>query len=96
MVDVSTCAGPLTFRFNGINAAAVRLDDLHFAFRAQSVGRNGESVKCYSSDPASSSHDCIPRVTVSVTPEPATVAMLATGLLGIGGVTVRRRRPVPA
>lgn len=87
--DVSSCAGPLTFRFNFTNTSAVRVTDLEFAFRAQSLGPDGAwSTKCYTSDAASSDHACAPFIT---TPEPATVVLMASGLLGVFGITLRRR-----
>ena len=89
--DVGSCAGPLTFRFNftgpdGTNL--IQAGRLEFAFRAQSVGPNGESTKCYTSDAATSAKACAPFIT---TPEPATVVLMASGLLGVFGITLRRR-----
>lgn len=89
--DVGSCAGPLTFRFNftgpdGTNL--IQAGRLEFAFRAQSVGPDGESTKCYTSDAATSAMACAPFIT---TPEPATVVLMASGLLGVFGITLRRR-----
>lgn len=88
--DVGSCAGPITFRFDF--ASGTNLVDagrIEFAFRAQSVGVDGEqSTKCYTSDAATSAMACAPFIT---TPEPATVVLMASGLLGVFGVTLRRR-----
>lgn len=90
--DVSSCGGPLTFRFDFASTAAIRMQDLEFAFRAQSVGDAGESTKCYTSDVAGSAMACDPWVPPTVTPEPATVVLMSSGLLGVFGVVRHRRR----
>lgn len=88
--DVGSCAGPLTFRFNFANGTdLINTGRLEFAFRAQSVGPNGESTKCFTTDAATAAQACVPFTT---TPEPATVVLMASGLLGVFGVTLRRRR----
>ena len=69
----------------------VELADLEFAFRAQSTGPDGEgSTKCYPTDNIESEHSCLGLTTT--VPEPATVALMGTGLLGLGGFGALRRR----
>lgn len=89
--DVSSCSGPITFRFDFAGGTGlVNTDRLEFAFRAQSVGPDGEgSTKCYTSNAETSDKACAPWETV--VPEPATVVLMASGLLGVFGITLRRR-----
>ena len=90
--DVSSCGGPLTFRFDFTSTAAIRTDDLAFAFRSQSVGATGQSTKCYSTDAQGTAQACEPWTPPTVTPEPATVVLMGSGLLGVFGVVRHRRR----
>lgn len=90
--DVSSCAGPLTFRFDFASTAGIRMQDLEFAFRAQSMGATGQSTKCYTSDAQGSAMACEPWTPPTATPEPATVVLMASGLLGVFGVARHRRR----
>lgn len=97
----STCQS-----FPGTNYVEFRFTNLSSDFLAQSsftatnvglawhaqVLDNDESIKCYTTDDSgneSVQHPCVPSTTV---PEPATVVLMASGLLAMAGAGVVRRR----
>jgi hypothetical protein len=68
-------------------------DNIFFAFRGQDWN-NGDSFKCYEGAPNSTPEgaECSPGEPPTTVPEPATMALLATGLVGLGGASAIRRR----
>jgi len=89
---VSTCSGPATFTFTLAAGSNFSLQSLQVGLRGQAWTASngaftGQSFKCYSSDPT-----CQPPPPPMVVPEPVTMTLLATGLVGAGLVQLRRRR----
>ncbi|MBL8984670.1 MAG: PEP-CTERM sorting domain-containing protein [Gemmatimonadetes bacterium] len=86
---VSTCSTPATFTFTLAAGSNFSLANLHVGIRGQAWTAvngqfSGRSFKCYSSDPT-----CQPPTAV---PEPATMALLGTGLVALSIAGFRRRR----
>ena len=88
--DRLTTGESITLTFNITGSLTGNEDNIFFAFRGQNWN-NGGSFKCYEGAGGSTPEGslCEPPTTV---PEPATMALLATGLVGMGGATMLRRR----
>lgn len=88
----------LTFRFTYTGAPAQLANNVLFGFRAKSLEPNVDDATSYKCDPTSANCALVEcqgtncAHYTAIVPEPQTIALVATGLLGIIAVSRRRRK----
>ena len=82
----------ITLTFDITGSLTGSEDNIFFAFRGQAWGGEGGSFKCYEAAGGSTPEGSLCEPPDTTVPEPATMALLATGVVGMGGATMIRRR----
>lgn len=86
--DGSGNTGWVTFSFNTSNLW--NAENAIIAWKTQAVTDGGGSYECRAD--AEGEHACAPTTPVTVTPEPVSLALMGSGLLGIAMLRFRRRQ----